>query len=74
MTLADPGSVWIISRGVVADDIAEGRLSRLEIDTAPTIGAVGVMSLADEVPTPASRAFSNALLRAAGEMTHVEGR
>lgn len=64
LTLADPGTVWVISRGVVAGDIAEGRLSRLAIDTAPTNGAVGVMSLADEVPTPASRAFSAALQRA----------
>ncbi len=64
LTLADPGTVWVISRGVVATDIAEGRLARLELDTAPTLGAVGVMSLADEVPTAAFRAFSTALQRA----------
>ena len=65
LTLADPGTVWVISRGVVEGDIAEGRLVQLEIDTRPTIGAVGVMSLADEVPTPAGRAFATALVRAA---------
>ncbi|HSF63158.1 MAG TPA: pca operon transcription factor PcaQ [Paracoccaceae bacterium] len=65
LTLADPGTVWVISRGVVQQDIAEGRLIRLDIDTSPTMGAVGVMSLADEVPTPAFRAFSLALQRAA---------
>lgn len=64
VTLADPNTVWIISRGVVIDDIREGRLTQLEIDTRPTIGAVGIMSVADEVPTPAFRAFSTALLRA----------
>jgi LysR family pca operon transcriptional activator len=64
MVLRDPDTVWIISRGVVAGDISEGRLIKLEIDTEPTIGAVGVMSVADEVPTPAMRAFSTALNRA----------
>ncbi|MHA7889123.1 pca operon transcription factor PcaQ [Roseicyclus sp.] len=65
LTLADPGTVWVISRGVVDRDIAENRLVQLDIDTGPTMGAVGVMSLADEVPTPASRAFGIALGRAA---------
>ena len=65
LTLADPGTVWFISRGVVLKDLAEGRLIRLDIDTSATMGAVGVMSLADEVPTPALRAFSIALQRAA---------
>jgi LysR family transcriptional regulator, pca operon transcriptional activator len=69
LTMADPGTVWIISLGVVAADIAEGRLVRLEIDTTPTRGAVGVMSLADEVPTPAFRAFATALQRAARAQT-----
>lgn len=64
LTLADPGTVWVISRGVVLTDIAEGRLVQLDIDTGPTLGAVGVMSLADDVPTPAFRAFSVALQRA----------
>jgi len=61
LTLADPGTVWIISRGVVAHDITRGRLVRLNIDTAPTLGAVGVMSLADEVPSAAFRAFGRVL-------------
>ena len=65
LTLADPETVWVISRGVVEGDIAENRLVQLDIDTRPTIGAVGVMSLADEVPTPATRAFAIALGRAA---------
>lgn len=64
LTLADRETVWIISRGVVAQDLAEGRLVRLDIDTSPTMGAVGVMSLADEVLTPAFRAFATALQRA----------
>ena len=65
LTLADPGTVWVISRGVVLNDIEEDRLIRLDIDTTPTTGAIGVMSIADEVPTPAFRAFSTALQHAA---------
>ena len=65
LTLSDPGTVWLISRGVVLDDLAARRLVRLDIDTSPTMGAIGVMSLADEVPTPAFRAFATALQRAA---------
>lgn len=62
---SDPGTVWIISRGVVAGDIAEGRLVQLDMDTSPTVGAVGIMSVADEVPTPVMRAFATALSKAA---------
>lgn len=65
LTLAEPDIVWVISRGVVLNDIQEGRLVRLEIDTGPTIGAVGIMGIADDVPTPAIRAFCSVLIRAA---------
>lgn len=65
LVLADQDTVWIISRGVVAQDLAERRLVALAIDTAPTLGAVGVMSLADEVPSAAARAFGRALDRVA---------
>lgn len=65
LLLSDHATVWIISLGVVAQDISEGRLVRLDIDTTPTIGAVGIMSVADEVPTPAMRNFANSLNRVA---------
>lgn len=61
VTMADPGSVWIISKGVVADDIAQGRLALLKLDMAATLGAVGIMSRAEEVPSVATRAFSKLL-------------
>lgn len=59
--LADPDTVWIISKGVVADDIAQGRLKALEIDLSSTLGAVGIMSRAEEVPSVAVRTFSKLL-------------
>lgn len=61
VVLADISTVWIISRGVVAADIANGRLARLDIDTSQTSGAVGIMSRAEEIPSVAARSFIRAL-------------
>lgn len=58
---SDPHTVWVISKGVVAEDIAQGRLVPLRVDMAPTLGAVGIMSRTEEVPSVATRAFSNLL-------------
>lgn len=58
VTMADVDTVWIISKGVVADDLVTGRLVQLPIDMAATNGAVGIMSRAEEVPSVATRAFS----------------
>lgn len=63
VVLADAATVWIISRGVVAQDLAAGRLVPLDLDMTPTIGAVGIMSRAEEVPTAAARAFGRVLGR-----------
>jgi LysR family pca operon transcriptional activator len=35
-------AVWIISQGVVADDVAEGRMATLPVDTSETTGPVGL--------------------------------
>ena len=40
-------AVWIISEGVVAEDIAEGQLVRLPVDTAETLGPVGLTTRTD---------------------------
>lgn len=61
VTMADPNTVWIISKGVVAQDIAQGSLVQLNIDMSATLGAVGIMSRAEEVPSVATRAFSKLL-------------
>lgn len=44
-------AVWIISEGVVARDIAEGRLAPLPIDTGDTTGPVGLTVRTDTVPS-----------------------
>ena len=57
LTMTDPNIVWIISKGVVANDVVSGQLVLLDIDTSPTSGAVGVMTRADEIMPTAVRSF-----------------
>jgi len=40
-------AVWIISEGVVSEDIAAGRLVALPVDTAETLGPVGLTTRTD---------------------------
>lgn len=40
--VAETDAVWIISEGVVAKDVADRRLALLDLDTAETLGAVGL--------------------------------
>lgn len=61
MTLGAAQAVWIISQGVVARDIAAGRMLALPIDTNSMSGPVGIMAPAEEEPTPAIRLFRQAL-------------
>ena len=61
VVMADPNTIWIIRRGVVADDIAKGKLAPLKMDMAPTLGAVGIMSRAEEIPSVPTRSFSKLL-------------
>lgn len=44
-------AVWIISAGVVMQDMAEGRLYALPIDTSDTRGPVGLTMRTDAVPS-----------------------
>ncbi|MET3776603.1 LysR family pca operon transcriptional activator [Rhizobium alvei] len=48
--LARNDAIWIISRGVIANDLATGQLATLDIDTSETRGAVGLTLRADAVP------------------------
>ncbi|HWK65984.1 MAG TPA: pca operon transcription factor PcaQ [Rhizobiaceae bacterium] len=43
----DSDAIWIISEGVVANDVAVGQLAMLPIDTSETRGAVGLTMRAD---------------------------
>ena len=54
-------AVWIISRGVVANELEAGRLRALPVDTDTTAGPVGLTSRADAQPPPAVQLLMNAL-------------
>ena len=62
----DPGLAWFITKGVVVDDIASGRLVALDLDLSATLGAVGIMARAEEVPPPAARSFIRCVTRVNG--------
>lgn len=54
-------AVWIISRGVVALDLAEGALVELPFDMGDTSGPVGLTLRTDGGDSPALRLFTAAL-------------
>ncbi|MDK8875030.1 pca operon transcription factor PcaQ [Paracoccus sp. SSJ] len=56
-------AVWFISAGVVAREIAEGRLVRLPLDTTLTQGPVGLMTRASQPETNAQLLFRQAVMR-----------
>jgi LysR family pca operon transcriptional activator len=54
-------AVWIISAGVVGNEIADGHLIRLPFETAITQGPVGLMARPDAPGGPAGQVFRLAL-------------
>ncbi|MDO5656740.1 MAG: pca operon transcription factor PcaQ [Paracoccus sp. (in: a-proteobacteria)] len=54
-------AIWIISAGVVALAIEEGRLVRLPFDTSGTSGPVGLMVRANEAPSHERRVMLRAV-------------
>lgn len=61
-------ALWLISEGVVAPDLAEGRLAALPFDTGLTAGPVGLMTRPETTPHAASALFADALGRAVREL------
>ena len=53
-------AVWVISAGVVANEIADGRLVRLPFSTLGTEGPVGLMRRATDRETPEMRLLARA--------------
>lgn len=54
-------AVWIISQGVVANDLAEGTLAELPVDTRITLGPVGLSTRAEDAGSPDLLRFVGAL-------------
>lgn len=65
LTLGPLQPIWFISRGVVADDLAAGRLVMLDIDMGITDGAVGLMAPSEDRPSALVGLFRDVLLDAA---------
>jgi LysR family transcriptional regulator, pca operon transcriptional activator len=55
------GAVWIISRGVIAAELASGEFVALPINTQSTLGAVGLCIRANQPLDPAVEIFANIL-------------
>lgn len=60
-------AVWIISNGVVANDLAEGQLAALAVDTRLTLGPVGISTRAAETHTPDLLLFMSAMREAVSQ-------
>ena len=54
-------AIWIISAGVVANEISDGHLVALPFDTGITRGPVGLMQRPDETVSPQARVFGIAV-------------
>jgi LysR family pca operon transcriptional activator len=65
MVLGPMQAVWFISHGVVADDLASGRMVALDIDMGPTDGPVGIMVRSEEAPSPLLHLFRQSLIEVA---------
>lgn len=63
--LRQSDAVWIISEGVAAADIAEGRLIALPIDTSETTGPVGLTMRTDTLPSAALQILIQTIREAA---------
>jgi LysR family pca operon transcriptional activator len=69
-------AVWIISRSVVADELASGEFLALPVDTRSTLGAIGLTARAEGSPGPAVELLMELLRGAAARHGHgvVQGR
>lgn len=59
--LGQTDAVWIISEGVVARDLEQGRLALLPVDTSETIGPVGLTMRTDTASTMAADSLKQAV-------------
>lgn len=58
-------AIWIISKGVVVEDVAEGHLALLPVDTSETLGPVGFTTRTDTVHSLAAAALMQAIRQVA---------
>ena len=68
--LRDSDAVWMVSLGAVEHDIEDGVLSRLNVDTGETQGAVGLTVRAGTNPSPMLQSLMDTITRFAAEYPH----
>lgn len=61
-------AIWIISRGVVARDLADGELVRLPVDASATLGPVGITTRTGAELSPPAQAMIGAVREAAADL------
>ncbi|GGB12607.1 pca operon transcription factor PcaQ [Brucella endophytica] len=69
----DSDAVWIISEGVGARDVAEGKLVGLPIDTSETTGPVGLTMRTDTIQSAAMQILVQTIRQAAGVPAGING-
>lgn len=69
--MRDNDAVWVISSGVVASDVADGRLVALPVDTTDTQGPVGLTMRADAPVMPTAATMLRAIRDAATRLTET---
>ena len=57
----DGDAVWIISEGVVANEVKRGVLAKLPIDTDTTLGPIGILTREEWDAPPAAKLFRRVL-------------
>jgi len=67
-------AVWIISEGVVADDVAEGHMAILPVDTSETTGPVGLTTRSGETMGFGALQLVEAIRQVAAEMAALVPR
>jgi LysR family pca operon transcriptional activator len=65
-------AIWIISRGVIADDLADGVLAELPVATDGTMGPVGLTTRADTPPSLPSVMLMQTIREAARQRETAE--
>ena len=64
-------AIWIISQGVVQDDVDEGQLALLPVDTDETLGPVGFTTRADSTESLVAAALMQAIRDIAERERHA---
>ena len=61
-------AVWIISNGVIAIDVAQGKLEEIPLDVKETLGPVGLTTRADKVMSADLELFMDSVKQVAGDL------